>query len=1780
MSNKQDLARTTLRTSVTKTSKKIQELVKEDVVDQDALVAQFELLKVRYEELCQKDQEAMENMYQGKTEAKKLQNAESEQDKIDSFAAKFFKCRSMVESALQKGVSETSAESLSDVSESSRRHKYKLPVLKLKEFDGSLNLWLPFWSQFQKIHDDEEMHDVDKIGYLSMSMTPGSPAKRLVDSYPATGEMYKQVVEALKERFGRDDLLIEFYIRELLKLVIQNTGNKKLPLATLYDHIQCHIRNLETLGISSDNCAAILMPLVSSCLPAELLQIWERSSTSRNNIPKDRLVNLLQFLRNEVEGSQKLEMATDFLDVPNKLAIPPKRDRHNVLEESIPTAAGLFSYSDNQGCIFCLAGHRSQDCGVEMTLGERQDVVKQKGVCFACLKSGHRVARCRNRPKCSKCGRGHHAILCEVSKPSNGVDGSKEKSTATLTSTTFNNVLMQTLVVLVCGQGGRTKMSRVLIDTGSQRSYIVSSLAKEMGYKPHDTEKIQHALFGGKVTTAEDYNVYQLKIANTDMSYSCDFQVLEQDTICANIPTVPVGPWIDQLAAKSITLCDVNYPGEIEILIGVDVAARLYTGRIQDLSNGLVAMETELGWTLSGKIPGSHNRDNTVATVVTSMLLKDVSVSDLWSLDVLGITDPLEQKQKFEIDRATEEHFQSTVKVNEENRFEVRLPFTSEHPPLSNNFNLCLKRLESIEKRLKSDEALADYGNVLSSWLEKGIIEKVPLEEIPNPGYYVPHHPVIKVGSTTPIRPVFDASAKMLGSVSLNDCLERGPNLIEKIPSCFIRFRRNKIAISGDITKAFLQISISPSDRDFFRFLWKDQDDIVQYRHCRVVFGASASPFLLESCLKLHLEQTLELCRNQEVSWDLNLLELLSNSFYVDNCLVSVDNQEQANTFMHMASIILMERGFELRGWEYSYESDKIEPSNILGLLWDKVNDTLSINLVSLRSMKFDKITKKVILSAAHRLFDPIGFTCGVALIPKLLLQETWLQKLSWNEEVSEETRVKFLKWWDDVLLLAEVNIPRWILCNSAEDAQYSLHIFSDASGSSYAAVIFLRVETCQTIDLRLIAAKARVAPKSKSTKPMTIPRLELLAASIGTRLYDTTVRDLKLKQVKTTFWTDSSTVLAWVLRQEPWNIFIMNRVKEIRTLSEGCEWKHVPGGMNPADLPSRGSTAKKLIECRWWEGPLWLKESPNSWPVSETKFDEEEINTERKKTVVSSMVNTASKTSDWYYKHFSQYKKNVRMLAWILRFKSNSLQKIEERQKGELTAKEYEAAEHRLFMLLQNESFPNLDNLEQLTPFFEDGLIRLKTKVSNRNDHNDFCHPIVLPGKHLVVERLILDVHIENSHVGVQTLLAILRQRFWIVGGRKVIRSVLNSCVICRRYKTKKLDVIPTPLPENRVKEARVFETTGVDFAGPLYCKDGEGTTKKVWICLFTCAVYRAVRLELVPSLSTQGFVQALRRFCSRNGRPVIMYSDQGSNFVGFDNACKVLDWNSIIAHSSVRRIEWKFNPPSAPWWGGWWERLVGLLKELLRRVLGRCSVDSFELQTILCEAEAAINARPLTYMSSDSSDLCCITPCMFLQDLQEMSVPEGELIPHVDLNRKLKHSQQVRKQLLERFRLEYLGQLQLFAKKKKPHQLKIGDIVFIGDDNVKRVNWPLGRIIEVIKGSDGNIRVVKLRNNNGVLTRPVQRIYPLEVNVPEVDEPAAESSFLSSNLPSGLNLDSDMHPDVSDVNSDRILDLPLNLDLDPQSDVAVVRPETTPVQQSRLNRRGRVIRQPSRFL
>lgn len=278
-----------------------------------------------------------------------------------------------------------------------------------------------------------------------------------------------------------------------------------------------------------------------------------------------------------------------------------------------------------------------------------------------------------------------------------------------------------------------------------------------------------------------------------------------------------------------------------------------------------------------------------------------------------------------------------------------------------------------------------------------------------------------------------------------------------------------------------------------------------------------------------------------------------------------------------------------------------------------------------------------------------------------------------------------------------------------------------------------------------------------------------------------------------------------------------------------------------------------------------------------------------------------------------SKYLKIIRVMGWIRRFIGNS-RDSQTRSSGELTAGEFTSAELIILKLCQQESFKrtNVTRLNTLNIYTDkNGLLRLETPVVNRKDVYVFCRPIILDHKRPLTKKIIEYEHQRLSHAGVLIMMNNLRERFWILSCRATVRSVIKNCVVCKRYSSQKLETPTSSLPNERVREANVFEITGIDYAGPLFLRNSE----KTWIYLFTCAVYRAVHLEITTSLSTKAFLQVLtiRRFIARRGRPSIVYTDNGKNFVGTYNLLRKIDWAKINLYASTQKIDWRLNPPSA---------------------------------------------------------------------------------------------------------------------------------------------------------------------------------------------------------------------------------------------------------------------------
>lgn len=255
------------------------------------------------------------------------------------------------------------------------------------------------------------------------------------------------------------------------------------------------------------------------------------------------------------------------------------------------------------------------------------------------------------------------------------------------------------------------------------------------------------------------------------------------------------------------------------------------------------------------------------------------------------------------------------------------------------------------------------------------------------------------------------------------------------------------------------------------------------------------------------------------------------------------------------------------------------------------------------------------------------------------------------------------------------------------------------------------------------------------------------------------------------------------------------------------------------------------------------------------------------------------------------------------------------------------------------------------------------------------------------------------------------------------------------------------------------------------------------------------------------EDFIHVFLRFVSRRGFPRLMISDNATNFT---SAARVLQtWcnhQTMQGMLAENKCEWKFIPSRAPWFGGFYERLIGITKTALRKTFGRALVDDQELQTMICRVEMQMNDRPLTYVSNDLGEPSPLTPSMLLQGHRNDSVPEPIIDPEtLDdppvmerplLTKRLLHKQRMLQQLWLRWHKEYLVTLRQQKNKKGSVVLpKIDDVVLIHDDG-PRTLWQLGRVIELLPGPDDRVRVVRLRTSKGMLLRPVARLYPLEVS------------------------------------------------------------------------------------
>lgn len=1225
-----------------------------------------------------------------------------------------------------------------------------------------------------------------------------------------------------------------------------------------------------------------------------------------------------------------------------------------------------MSNSHSSKCLVCDNAHNVSECKQfeSLTCSEKWNTAKQLNLCFRCLGTTHRAKSCRQSKICgiNSCKQNHHKLLHNPAKDyieqSKHVDSTLipeapvfQSHEITTHSSSSEYVALRTVPVIL-RNGNRSVKINALLDDGSTKTYLNENVAAELGLQGEMKTMTVKVLND----TVETFSTMSVKVGLESLDRKVKREI-EIQTVKNVTGSLKVIDWKNE-GKRYKHLAEIEFPTvarkpKIDMLIGIDNADlhtsnREICGKIGEP----VARLTPFGWTCVGIVSNSCNETSYPTFFVSEISEVNNMMKRFWEIE--NVDDGVRSLSPE--DRLVIEQTENSLEVSS-NFYRVSLPWKDSKEQLKNNYSVAVNRLRNTEKRLHRDELLlSKYNKIIEQYVEKGYVNKISDSETESSGWYLPHFPIVKPEKeTTKIRIVFDASAKYDG-VSLNDSVYQGPKLQQELFNVLLRFRRHPIALMCDVAEMYLRIGIDPKDQKYHRFLWRTSPDkpIETHEFNRLVFGVNVSPFLAQYVSQHNA------VKNQ-VIYPL-AAETVQKSTYMDDGMDSVETSEIGIELYEQLKGLWSKAGMHVRKWlsnssvvlEQIPQQDRATQVDLskcelptvktLGMWWQASEDNFSFQL-NIPSDNL-KLTKRNFLKTIASVFDPLGFIAPFVVRAKVIMQNIWISGIEWDDTVNPDIEGQIKKWFQELEELKNLQIPRCLRhenCDSKVES-LTLHTCVDASTLAYGAVTYVRC-TYETGDttVRIVAAKVKIAPMESTS----IPRLELIGAMVGLKLTLAICRALEIDIELATFWCDNLNVLYWIRNQSrQYKPFVANRIGEIHRATNPSQWRYIPTKENPADCVSRGTSVANLDSesSNWWQGPEFLKADETEWPKNrvEMSADAQKEVKQAKHANYNVIQGTVTEIS-WrlHPERYSCWIRLVHVHAWVSRFIENCRVEKENRVKGPLQVHEIQDTEMKIVSEAQRESFAeDYDRLCKSKPLLKSSkLLKLNPKLDSESVMRcdgrlkyveyisyDTRYPILLSRNCAVTKLIVKHFHEKTNHSGTNQTLSELSSRYWIIAAREEIRNCETNCMECRRRKLKPGKQIMAPLPNIRVNmPLRAFAHTAVDYAGPFLTKQGRGKHReKRYLCLFTCLASRAVHLEVAFGLDTSAFLNAFYRMTNRRGLPVKILSDNGTNFVGGNRELKDLVkqlsnyQDAIVENTANKGIEWQFNPPLAPHWGG----------------------------------------------------------------------------------------------------------------------------------------------------------------------------------------------------------------------------------------------------------------------
>lgn len=1097
----------------------------------------------------------------------------------------------------------------------------------------------------------------------------------------------------------------------------------------------------------------------------------------------------------------------------------------------------------------------------------------------------------------------------------------------------------------------------------------------------------------------------------------------------------------------------------------------------------------------------------------------------------------------------------------EDGHYQMPLPFRENTLKLPNNRSLALQRLSKLQSRLKNDATYRrDYTEFMQDIIERGYAEKVPQERRhidDGKQWYIPHHGVYHPKKPNKIRVVFDCSATYMGQ-SLNKHLLQGPDLTNSLVGVLCRFRQEPLAFMCDLEAMFHQFKVPEEDRDFLRFYWWENGDIsrspIEYRMTVHLFGAASSP----GCANFGLKRAAD---DYESECGTEAADFIRKNFYVDDGLKSVATVADAVSLIQNTKNMCAKGGMRLHKFisnskeviettdpedrakelkDLDLNSDSLPVERALGVHWCVETDTLQFRI----TLQDKPLTRRGILSTVSSVYDPLGFLAPVVLTGRQILQSLCRDRYDWDDPVPDLLRQKWEKWRNSLCCLEKLKIKRCFKPHAFGRLQSAeLHHFSDASDHGYGQCSYLRLVNNEgQVHCSFVMGKARVTP----LKHVTIPRLELTAALLSVKVSTMLQQELEYESLTDVFYTDSQVVLGYIKNDaRRFHVFVANRVQQIRQGSNPDQWRYIETKENPADESSRGVSPQDLLnDSRWLNGPafLWEQELPcRSKMEGDSILSPNDPEVKKVQVLTTEVREKGVATIPERLEYFSDWHRARKAIAVCLKFKALLKKRrikeenrsqvyksplVEELRQAELAiikplqeaayAEEikvlqslhlYGDVTDRTLARTRNTSMKKTSSLYRLDPFLdENGVLRVGGRIKRAMMSFDVKHPIILPNKNHVTKLIVRHHHERISHQGRGMTLNDLRSHgYWIVGGSSVVATYISKCVTCRKLRGALQEQKMADLPEDRLEPAPPFTYCGVDLFGPFHIKEGRKELKRYGV-LFTCMSSRAIHLETANSLETDSFINSLRRFISRRGPVRQIRCDQGTNFVGakreLDDQLSKMDQSRVRQFLLERDCDWiefQFNVPSASHMGGIWERQIRTARNVLAVLLDQCGtqLDDESLRTLITEAEAVVNSRPLTVESLSSPDgVEPLTPNHLLTAKSNVVLPPPGVFQRADfyLRKRWRRVQYLANEFWSRWKKEYLQSLQRRQKWTRPRRnLAVNDVVIIKNDDLPRNLWKIARVEKVHPDADGYVRKVKLAVGDASLSNKGQRAKPV---------------------------------------------------------------------------------------